>query len=253
MARVDDGGADAGRPGTADVTDSPTQTDESTQGYAISDDELTRSLDDFRDKYADANGYPKCVCPETTYKQRNADSKPSKDSMQIIAMPSPEMLEKYTPMPPKGASPDAEPQEATIGSILVRFATDPDVRIKQLKDFQKHLHDRNFYSGIYIASGTVTNAVLKAGPTWPIPIEVFREDDLLVNITRHELVPKHILLSPREKYALLTRYRLKETQLPRITYDDPMAMYLRLRRGQVVKIIRKSETAGRYASYRWCI
>ena len=42
------------------------------------------------------------------------------------------------------------------------------------------------------------------------------QEDLLVNITHHQLVPKHMVLSGLEKAELLKRYRAKESQLPKI-------------------------------------
>lgn len=123
-----------------------------------------------------------------------------------------------------------------------------------MKIFAQHIAKYNFHTGILVTQQAVTSAAMKIVPVvLPSVIETFQEQDLLVNITHHELVPKHVLLSPEEKGRLLERYRLKESQLPRIQTSDPVAKYLGLRRGQVVKIIRKSETAGRYASYRWVI
>lgn len=165
-------------------------------------------------------------------------------------------MRKYTP-PPSKTEPDPKPD---IGNIWVEFNSDENVGLKQLRDYMQHLINGSFYSGIMICMKPMTGMALRLlrgaagiqeGPKGGV--EVFVEQDLLVNITKHELVPKHVLLSREEKDQLLKRYRLKETQLPRIQVTDPVAKYLGLRRGQVVKIIRKSETAGRYASYRWAI
>lgn len=171
--------------------------------------------------------------------------------MAFTARPTDGMLSKYTPMPRPNATDTPEP---TIGTIHVEFMNDPSIGIKQLKAFAQMLDQHKYWTGIFVTAANPTSSALKIIPSLkPIELEVFREEDLLVNISRHELVPKHVLLSAGEKQYLLERYRLKETQLPRIRLDDPMSRYLGLRRGQVVKIIRKSETAGRYASYRYVI
>jgi DNA-directed RNA polymerase I, II, and III subunit RPABC1 len=170
--------------------------------------------------------------------------------MAFTARPSEQMLKRYTPI----TRPGEEPREPEIGLIHVEFSPDPNVGIKQLKQFAQLLDEKKYFTGVFVTGANVTPSALKIIPSLlPTVLEIFKEDDLLVNISKHELVPKHVLLSAEEKRYLLSRYRLKETQLPRIRIDDPMAKYLGLRRAQVVKIIRKSETAGRYASYRWVI
>merc|ERR1711920_499384 len=81
-------------------------------------------------------------------------------------------------------------------------------------------------------------------------IDVFHENELIINITRHELVPKHVPLTDEEKQQLLNRYKMKPSQLPRVQLSDPMPRYFGLQKDQVMKIIRPSETAGRYVTYR---
>lgn len=174
----------------------------------------------------------------------------SRKKMTVSFKPTDAMLTKYTPEA-TASNPDPVPK---IGTIWIEFSSEPSIGIKQMRTFAQHISKHQFHTGILITQASITPAAMKIVPVvLPSIIETFQEQDLLVNITHHELVPKHVLLSAEEKKKLLERYRLKESQLPRIQTGDPVARYLGLRRGQVVKIIRKSETAGRYASYRWAI
>jgi DNA-directed RNA polymerase I, II, and III subunit RPABC1 len=161
------------------------------------------------------------------------------------------MMRKSVP-PATQADPDPAPD---CGPVWVEFLSDKQFGVAQIRNFAKYIITNQYKTGIMVTHVPLSPAARKslASVESLAKIECFLEDDLLVNITHHELVPKHIVLSRDEKTALLKRYRLKETQLPRMLQKDPVARYLGLRRGQVVKIIRTSETAGRYASYRLCV
>jgi DNA-directed RNA polymerase I, II, and III subunit RPABC1 len=171
--------------------------------------------------------------------------------MAFSLKPTDEMIAKYQePATEKRPNPPPAP----IGTVWVEFNGDSQLGVKQIRTFAHHIQQNNFYTGILITNTAISSAATKvAAAIAPKILEYFQESDLLVNITLHELVPKHVLLSVEEKKQLLERYRLKDSQLPRIQRTDPVARYLGLRRGQVVKIIRRSTTAGRYASYRWVI
>ena len=162
------------------------------------------------------------------------------------------MIKKFT-APPTPSNPNPTPE---CGTIWVEFCSEKgSIGVSVMKKFVTHCSDNKFKAGIFITSVPLSAQARKVMSVTSqyTQVECFLEEDLLVNITHHELVPKHVLLSKEEKAALLKRYRLKETQLPRILSKDPIARYLGLKRGQVVKIIRVSETAGRYASYRLCV
>jgi len=66
----------------------------------------------------------------------------------------------------------------------------------------------------------------------------------------HQLVPKHVILSESERDELLKKYGITMQQLPKIVLSDPVIMALNGKIGDVIKIIRKSQTAGESIYYR---
>lgn len=131
------------------------------------------------------------------------------------------------------------------------------VGISVITEKVKQLEATNVQAAIFVLQTGLTtfakNTIDKVSISANCTIETFNENELLVNITHHVLVPRHELMSIDQKKALLRRYRLKESQLPRIQKGDPVARYYGLRHGDVVKITRPSETAGRYVTYRLCV
>lgn len=139
--------------------------------------------------------------------------------------------------------------------LFVFFPEDATVGVKPIRGYLERMNEQGVYRAIVVVKNSLTPSAAKVMTTMAPKyiLEQFAEAELVVNITEHVLVPQHIVLTEEEKKALLARYRLKETQLPRILITDPVARYYGLRRGQVVKILRASETAGRYVTYRLAV
>eukprot|EP00455_Lapot_gusevi_P003144 TRINITY_DN112_c0_g1_i1.p1 TRINITY_DN112_c0_g1~~TRINITY_DN112_c0_g1_i1.p1 ORF type:complete len:229 (-),score=75.73 TRINITY_DN112_c0_g1_i1:278-898(-) len=146
----------------------------------------------------------------------------------------------------------ARQRDDPTDQIFVFFPEEAKVGVKPIRNYIERMDKEKITRAIIVAQTGITafaRTVLHEMSDKYV-VEQFQEDELLVNITEHVLVPRHKVLSSSEKQALLDRYKLKETQLPRIQVVDPVARYYGLTRGQVVKIIRPSETAGRYVTYR---
>jgi len=66
----------------------------------------------------------------------------------------------------------------------------------------------------------------------------------------HELIPKHEILTEKEKEEILQIYDAVLDHLPKILITDPVAAMIGAKAGEVVKITRKSATAGVAVYYR---
>lgn len=85
--------------------------------------------------------------------------------------------------------------------------------------------------------------------------QVFQISELMFNVSRHSLVPKHeVMRDEAEIKDMFTRYHVKgKSQLPAIHQSDPMAKYLGLVPGDIVRITRPSPTCGSYEYFRVCV
>ena len=139
--------------------------------------------------------------------------------------------------------------------IMLYFPDEPRITVPIIATIAQKMHKEGIKRTLMVGKGNITPSAKQAiiEVQSHFIIEFFEEKELLVNITEHELVPKHIVMNETERQALLKRYRVKESQLPKIQVTDPVARYFGLSRGQVVKIIRTSETAGKYITYRLAV
>jgi len=71
-----------------------------------------------------------------------------------------------------------------------------------------------------------------------------------ISLQSHILVPVHEILKKEEAERILKTLNIEKEQLPKIKVDDPVAVEIGAKVGDIIKIIRESPTAGKSVAYR---
>uniref|UniRef100_A0A8C2MXT2 DNA-directed RNA polymerases I, II, and III subunit RPABC1 n=1 Tax=Cricetulus griseus TaxID=10029 RepID=A0A8C2MXT2_CRIGR len=189
------------------------------RGYLVTQDELDQTLEEFKAQFGD----------------KPSEGRPRRTDLTVLVAHNDDPTDQ----------------------MFVFFPEEPKVGIKTIKVYCQRMQEENITRALIVVQQGMTpsakQSLVDMAPKYVL--EQFLQQELLINITEHELVPEHVVMT-KEEYPLsclphpTLNSPLRESQLPRIQAGDPVARYFGIKRGQVVKIIRPSETAGRYITYR---
>jgi len=85
-------------------------------------------------------------------------------------------------------------------------------------------------------------------------LQYFSSQQLMFNPTKHEYVPKHTKLTEEEVKEFMKEYLTRsKMHMHVILQNDPIAKWIGLKHGDIVKIDRYNENSGESFSYRSCI
>ncbi|XP_009141984.1 DNA-directed RNA polymerases IV and V subunit 5B [Brassica rapa] len=126
--------------------------------------------------------------------------------------------------------------------IAVVFCGSGIVKVNAIREIAADVLGRENLTGlILVLQSDITNQALKAVELFSFKVELFHLTELLVNITKHVLRPKHRVLNDQEKESLFKKFSIEEQQLPKLLKKDPSAKYYGLEKGQVVEVTYKGE------------
>src|SRR5512136_958495 len=125
------------------------------------------------------------------------------------------------------------------------------VGIAAMNTLYKIMKEKDLDRAIVVTEGRYTHAV-KLGAKKK-KVELLPKSFPVFDIFEHALVPFHEILTEKEKNQLLTQFRVKPYQMPQIKSGDPTVKAIGAKPGDVLKITRKSSTAGEHITYRYVV
>ncbi len=125
------------------------------------------------------------------------------------------------------------------------------VGIAAMNTLYKIMKEKDLDRAIVVTEGRYTHAV-KLGAKKK-KVELLPKTFPVFDIFEHALVPFHEILTEKEKNQLLTQFKVKPYQMPQIKSGDPAVKAIGAKPGDILKITRKSTTAGEHITYRYVV
>jgi len=141
-----------------------------------------------------------------------------------------------------------EDKEKAIIWCILDQAT---VGIVAMNQLYKVLKEKELERAIVVTEGRYTHAVKQGAKKKKV--ELLPKSFPVFDIFEHALVPRHEILTEKEKNQLITQYKVHPYQLPQIISTDPSVKAIGAKPGDILRIIRKSSTAGEHIAYRYVI
>lgn len=132
---------------------------------------------------------------------------------------------------------------------------DKQLTINNLKNIYSNILEEtdNIYVHVILILNDAPNSAVKTAlkSTDFANIEYFLYDDLVINITKHAIMPRFDIVKDSEEIkVILDRYNATKQQLPKFLSTDPIPKYFNAKSGTIFRISAKSATVGEVIRYR---
>lgn len=190
------------------------------RGYVVPEDSKYYCLECEKDMNPDAG---KCECYDNFISWVGEDEADARKEMTMI-------FSKKT-----------DPKQKII-TIWTNQCGGPDIQ-----KVEEQMEQNEVFHSIVVHNNKITSSAAVAIKNLKIQghiIDPFHESEVQYIVTRSKYVPKHIICGKAKTEEILKAYNVTKAQLPEIQSTDPVIRYIGARKGQIIKIVRPSESVG---------
>ncbi len=144
--------------------------------------------------------------------------------------------------------PRKKTEDMNIKSCCWIYKEPKVIGVALVRDIVRDMEENECQEGMVVGGSRFTPAAKKHARA--TRVELVEGGYASFDLFGHDLVPKHVIAPKDEVNMVLEYYGIDKTKLPRIRREDPGVKVLGAKIGQVIRIERESQTAGRTFYYR---